>query len=691
MGVDRHGTAGDRTASDGGPADGVPDPDRVAQGELPTDARPDTPRDVPADPGAEGPADAAPDLAQDLLPDTPSDPGAEGPTDAAPDLAQDLLPDTPADTAPDLVPDVPPDLPSVPPEAWWPLGEVVQVCAGGFRAVADSPSGPVQLLVLRGTHWEMGYQHGCLGGPGLAQFWQQFVAYFLEEIQGPAAEIGVSPETLELVLINLLGSTWEHVAPFVSEDFEDEIQGFAQGAGDAGVVIPGWSLELAVRGLILLANVSDLDFSGSLEAVVGKISSGYSPALLGYYDEADAGALRELLRRGPEVTRLPPAFATSCSFFGAWGPRTQGGHYVGSRNLDWSTDTGIQGLRALTFYAPEGGHAHLAIGYAGFPGALAGLSARGVVVSEVGSKSVMERLKGQPWVLKFREILEHADDLDEALELGLGLEPGGPPRPVTIGYNFAVGWGDPDGVGASAGGLVLETNGLAAGIYRHGPGCGVEASLVRYDLSGAPVETLGASPGPSLVNAEADAVEVDATGQPRLFQVDAEGAHVLDGNGWPIPDPEGAPYPVGRPLPCAFFRGDEALMHGIRRWQTASNGPQVSQGLLVQSGSYRHRYARMSAALAAAGEGVAFALDGQEVIPDNGGVPLALDLELGERVARAAAMGSNVLSVAWDATALTLRVSWESGSGATWENAVKHDYWPVDAGALFKLLEENAP
>ena len=659
-------------------ADTGPDTDGVldAASEVPTPADTVPPRDVPELLDVPAPHDV-PDLldAGELVADLPTD----------------LVPDGPPDVPPDLLPDVPPDVPPAPPEEWWPLGEVVGTCAGGFHAIADSPSGAIQILVLTGSPWDRGYQHGCLGGPGLAAFWQQFIAYFLEEIEGPAAEIGIAPDALELMLMNLMISLWEHVAPFVPPPAIEEIQGFAAGAGDAGVTIPGWDIEMAVKGLILLANVSDLNFSGSMEAVIEKLSVGYSPALTGYYDDEVAGALLRLLRQGPQQTRVPPTFATSCSFFGAWGERTEGGHYLGSRNLDWSTDTGIQNLKGLIFHVPSEGHAHVAIGYLGFPGALAGMSERGIVVSEIGSGSVMERLKGQPWVLKFREILETADDLDGALGLALGIDPAEPLRPVTIGYNFGIGYGDPDGGGAGACGAALETNGLAAAVQRHAPDCTVQAGVTRYDLAGNPVEILTPQEDPALCNLEADAVEVDALGQPKLFEVDAGGAHVLNGSGWPIPDPAGAPYPVGRSQPCSLYRSSEAMTHAIRRWQTASNGPQVSSGLMVQSGSYQDRYLVMADAIQALADGVAYVHDGDEIIPDNGGVPVPLGLDQGEWIARGAAMGCNVLSVVYDATALELRVAWEKGEGGTWENAVAHDYLHVDVGSLFSLIKANTP
>ena len=196
---------------------------------------------------------------------------------------------------------------------------------------------------------------------------------------------------------------------------------------------------------------------------------------------------------------------------------------------------------------------------------------------------------------------------------------------------------------------------------------------------------LTADDEPLSVNSDSTAVEIDASGQPKLFLVDGSGAFVLDDGGYPILSDQGEPYPTGLHLPCAFYRGDEALMNGVRRWQTASNGPQKSSSLLIQSGSYRHRYKVMHDAINALAVGVAYIYGDTTVIADNGGVQQPVDLDHGEAIARAAAMGSNVLSVVYDATSLQLRISWEKGTGPTWENATKHPFIHIDAKTLFGL------
>jgi hypothetical protein len=650
------------------------------------------------------------DLPELLVPDTAADASLPDLPDAA---AVDLPPETTlADLADASVADLADgetveqvQLPDVeaetevtpPPElaAIWPLGEVVAECEGGLLAQTDSPSGTVRFLVLRGSHYAMGRQAGCLVGKETGQFFGQLMGYFAAEVQKAAADIGLDPEQTSELLFSMLNNIWLHVEPYVPASFVEELQGFEDAVLADPEIAAQWTgtkPDWALRAFVLLSNLSDLNWGGSLEDVLAKLSVGASPELLAWFAEDEVALLlRHTLR--PFLDRPGPLpLRTSCSFFAAWGPRSADGHLLASRNLDWSTDTGIGAVKGITFYAPTGGRRHATIGYLGFLGALAGMSEAGIVLSEVGSESVMERLWGEPWTLKFREILERAEGLDDAVAMAAGISADGTLRPPTIGYNWMIGFGDPEQGGAGAAAAALESNGLVAGILRGTPECQQETQLVHYGEDGVPGEILDHLSDPLAANQEKDAVEVDSEGNPKLFQVDGEGAFVLDGSGYPVlsQDGTGKPYPVGRALACALFRGDEALVHGVRRWQTASNGPQGgADKLLCKAGSYRHRYLVMHDMLEAYEKGAAYEKDGVSWIEETGET-VPVGLPQAEQIARAAAMGSNVMSIAYDATALRLRVSWEIGTGESWQAAHKHDYIELDLGAAFAALAQAA-
>lgn len=648
---------------------------------------PETTPTADAAPDGPGPEDARtlPEaLIQDTTPDLISDTTAElGPE--AVDAPGEVTDGDTGSTV-DAV-DISPDVPLPPLADLWTLGTIVDQCGPGLLATLPSPSGELRILVVRGSHYDMGYQAGCLIGKDVGQFFDNLIDYFLKEVGDAAAEMGLDPEQSTTLLFAMLNNIWLHVAPFVPDEYEQEIAGFEaavfadpENAAMWGDTKPEWALH----SLILLSNISDLNWSGSLEDVLDKLDKGVSPELTAFYD---ADTARLLLERFLYAFKAPGPrfpFRTTCSFFAAWGQRTVNNHLLASRNLDWSTDTGISVVKGITVFAPDGEFAHASIGYLGFVGALAGINEKGVALSEVGSESVMERLTGQPWTVKFREILGTAKNLEGALTIATG-SADGPLRPPTIGYNWMAAFGDPPG-GADAAAAAIESNGIVAGIMEGKPDCSQTARLVHYAQDGSVAQVVTNDQDPFQANLETEAVEVDADGEPRLFQVDEEGTFVLDNNGNPISAPEGKAFPVGRPLDCALYRGDEALLHGVRRWQTASNGPQGSDSLLYSSGSYRHRYLVMHDLLQAYETGQGYSHNGTEYA-ETTGTMTPVGLPQAEMIARAAAMGSNVLSIAYDATALSIRVSYEIGTGETWEAAHKHDYVEIDLKSVFDMLK----
>jgi hypothetical protein len=569
----------------------------------------------------------------------------------------------------------------------WPAGTLQDHCGKGALGVLESPSGDLGLLVLRGSHYEMGYQAGCLIGGRTGEFFGAFLSYYLEEIEKAAADMGLAPEQSAALLYSMVNNIWEHMLPYVPQDYIDEMQGFEdavyanpEATEFWGETEPAWGCKT----LVLLSNLSDLNWSGSIEDVIAKLADGGSEPLQDYYEGQYAQLMLYHLVAHARKGRVALPLRTSCSFFAAWGERTEAGHLLGSRNLDWSTDTGISSLKGITIYAPDDGYAHAAIGYMGFPGALAGMNEKGIILSEVGAESAMERLKGQPWTLKFREIMKHAADLETAVNLATGEGDANALRPTTIGYNWMVAFGDPPtGVGASA--AALETNGVVAGVYHRTADCQDLPRLVHYDADGAVEQVVTNQQDPWMANLESEAVEVDAQGQPRLFTTDESGAVALGDDGCPVAGDGDKAFPVGKILPCTLYRGDEALMHGVRMWQTASHGPQATDKTLCSSGSYRNRYKAVYQLLHAFENGLGFEKDGK-VYAEETGQKVAVGLEQAEKVAKLAAMGSNVMSIAYDATALAIRISYEIGTGPTWQAAHKHDYIFIDLKSFFDLL-----
>ena len=333
---------------------------------------------------------------------------------------------------------------------------------------------------------------------------------------------------------------------------------------------------------------------------------------------------------------------------------------------------------------PSEGYAYVTLGYVGLLGAIAGMSEHGMVIGHVGSASVLERLQAEPGMYKSREVLWKGESVQDALRYASNQVADGLNRPNSIGANAMLAWGDPAGEGAGAQAAAFENNGARTAVFLNQPDCSEQAYLYSFGPDGTLTEALSHADAPDVVNLEGDAVEVDRHMQPRRFTLGDDGRPLQDEQGYPVETPDGDPLPLGHPIPCAIFRGDEAMAHGVRRWQEAANGPWRGDGrrLMLDSGSYRGRYLLQHDMIAAYQDGTAYSRDGVELIPDAGGEPRPIGAPEAISVASQAAMRSNILSVVYNATALQLYVAYEYGHGDDWEPASEQEYVHLSLPAL---------
>ncbi len=571
----------------------------------------------------------------------------------------------------------------------WSVGSVVAWVDKGVLAEVEAPYGPVKIVRLEGSHYDMGYQYGYLLGDSITSLWDQVMIPYLADMLGLGAPL------VEIVFPALMDEAWKHMLPFTPQIYLDELEGVEAGAAAAGHPDPA-RVAYAVRQVMLLADLSQSDELGDdLGPFEDLVTRGYSEGFAEYFG-LSAARSRDLDERSPHIggqcLDLGPGFCSArshlmktCSFFSVWGDRTDG-RQLASRMLDWDRDIGLNEFRLLTVFVPDDGIAHVTIGYVGFIGALAGMSEAGLAISHVGSTSIHERLTAEPGTLKSREILEFGQSLDDGVAYLSNQVDDGLSRPGTIGANAMLAFGDPQGNGAGAEAATVETTGIFSSAFRYGPypSCSEAAHLYEIGVDGELSNTWSAADSPDIANFEADAFEIDADGHQRLFEVDQNGDFVRDENGWLVDDPAGLPFPLGKPIPCALFRGDEALAHGVRKYQKASNGPQggSEHKLMHLSGSYRERYLSQHDMIDAYYRGESFEWEGTMVIPDNDGQKVPIGVAEAKIIAQVAAMNSNVFSVIYDTTNLVVHVAYESGTGDEWIRAADNDYLEVSLSEL---------
>jgi len=217
------------------------------------------------------------------------------------------------------------------------------LAVGGYGAVSIIGSGQdtVYVLYTGGSAYDTGYWHGSL----LRAQVQHNIASALA-----VARAQYSRATLL--------AAWDSMAPYVSQEFNDELRGLADGSG-----VP----------------LSDLH----------------------------------------EMHAMPDVSEFHCSAFNAFGPATANGHMLQLRNLDYSMDLGIQDNPLVIVATPTGGHRYANITWAGFIGCIAGISSEGIGVSEMGDSFdyANETLAGIPMPFLLRSIIAHATSFADALTM----------------------------------------------------------------------------------------------------------------------------------------------------------------------------------------------------------------------------------------------------------------------------------
>ncbi len=578
----------------------------------------------------------------------------------------------------------------------WVVGTVIDTEGTGVLATTPGPWGD-DLLVIRvqGSQYEMGYQYGRLLGPYLLDLWWTYIGEIGEELGA------TDPEQADEVVGALLDQIWGHFEPHTPTEHLDLLQGIADGMHAGGHEYGSGDVNTTtfIRRLVGFAELavsSHLD-GDDIIGLANLVSQGYSDELLDYYGrQADASssqtadelaAALEAIIDPSDVPGEPGLF--NCSSYAAWGDRTEGGALYGTRNMDFSAGTGIYRYGNVAAFVPDEGIPFVTVSWAGMTlGGLAGINREGVSIGNAQSSTPMERLATESALLRGSRVLQHATDVESALEV---LE-----QAPTVGVAGVLGWGDPAGGGAAAEAAAFEMNGVSLAVMRNRHDCSVDTTLYRYTYEGDVDTVLTDADSPELANLEQDAVEIDGEAGVRYFACNDPCASaedlIVDAHGryTEVAGPEdGMPVQTGFTSDCAVFRGDSALNYGVRIHQSASQGPFSGDGtgLMNYSGAYRERYKPFWEMTEAYAAGEAYEAWDATVIEDNGGTPMPIGLDEVEMMSRVTgARTSNVWDLAFDATNLVIRVSYESGTGDDWVGAHEQpSFLEIELEDLFLL------
>ena len=127
---------------------------------------------------------------------------------------------------------------------------------------------------------------------------------------------------------------------------------------------------------------------------------------------ADAAGVN---RRDARYANLFPEMF-HCSGVAVRGSATTDGRVIHARVLDYMRDINLQNHATVTVYMPEGRHAWMALGYAGFIGTVTAMNEVGLAVGEMGGRGEGE-WDGMPMSFLLRDIMERASTVAEALQI----------------------------------------------------------------------------------------------------------------------------------------------------------------------------------------------------------------------------------------------------------------------------------
>ena len=123
---------------------------------------------------------------------------------------------------------------------------------------------------------------------------------------------------------------------------------------------------------------------------------------------------RRLARDGRYGNLFPEKF--HCSGVAVRGKASANGQVVHARVLDYMRDIGLQETAVIGVFIPDGRYAWMTLGYAGFIGTVTAINQEGLAVGEMGGGGEGQ-WDGMPMSFLLRDIMERADDVEQALAI----------------------------------------------------------------------------------------------------------------------------------------------------------------------------------------------------------------------------------------------------------------------------------
>lgn len=231
--------------------------------------------------------------------------------------------------------------------------------------VGWTEDGRIRVLLLRGTPYERGYQHGAL----LRQEVDENFTFLYDKVLE------------KFHFKELFFEAFERARPYIPQQYFEEMQGLAHGS----------KLSLAlIQHIHILGEIGEWGGKKHIKDVVNKMMN----------DE-----LEQLGKMG-----------ATCSNFCAYGPAAKNDSFYTVRILDWGLHrvSKLHKFPLIAVHRPDEGSAFANIGWIGYIGAISGMNENGITLGEMGyGDKLDETLHGEPMPFLLRDILQQAKNLSD--------------------------------------------------------------------------------------------------------------------------------------------------------------------------------------------------------------------------------------------------------------------------------------
>ena len=106
-----------------------------------------------------------------------------------------------------------------------------------------------------------------------------------------------------------------------------------------------------------------------------------------------------------------------CSSFAAWGEKSEDGNLILGRNFDFYVNEAFAENKIIAFIKPKEGYPFMTVTWPGMIGAVSGMNKEGLTVTINASKSKIPMSAKTPISILTREILQHAQNIEEAIAI----------------------------------------------------------------------------------------------------------------------------------------------------------------------------------------------------------------------------------------------------------------------------------